>query len=331
VPEQAAARDCPVALAPFGIVEVEDAPGLRGCPANRAATRLLGEGCAAPARLGDVAPRLADLVSFHRLQDGALLELPAESGRGRTAFRLRRTSTSLLLYAEPVDGDGSTLRRATAATAHEIRHPASTILGIAESLEAAGSSLSDEQQRRLIGSVVGQARLLDRVTADLLTAAQAQHGTLRSESVRVQPSEIIEHVVAHRERVRVNVSDGRPVLAEPGRLQQMLENLLSNAEKYALAPYTVTVRPEREPEREPENEPEQGRVCIDVEDTGPGVPPEFREHLFEEFSRAGGAQAPGTGLGLYVVRTLAEAHGGSAAYAPRPGGGSVFTLALTAG
>ena len=60
------------------------------------------------------------------------------------------------------------------------------------------------------------------------------------------------------------------------------------------------------------------------------MPPEFVDRLFLEFSRAEGTDAGGTGLGLYVVRTLATAQGGTVGYAPRPGGGAVFTLTLPA-
>ncbi len=69
---------------------------------------------------------------------------------------------------------------------------------------------------------------------------------------------------------------------------------------------------------------------IDVVDEGDGVPPEFRDRLFDEYSRANDKVANGTGLGLYVVRTLAQAQGGTVEYTPRRGGGSVFTITLNA-
>jgi signal transduction histidine kinase len=72
-------------------------------------------------------------------------------------------------------------------------------------------------------------------------------------------------------------------------------------------------------------------VHVSVEDSGPGVPEEFREQLFEEFSRAQDAGARGTGLGLFLVRSLAQAQDGGADYRPRPSGGSVFTITLPEG
>ena len=65
-------------------------------------------------------------------------------------------------------------------------------------------------------------------------------------------------------------------------------------------------------------------------DSGDGVPEEFQELLFHEYTRAGGSVATGTGLGLYVVRSLAEAMGGSVTYAPSASGGATFTVALPA-
>ncbi|MEV7430946.1 ATP-binding protein [Nocardioides sp. NPDC092400] len=106
--------------------------------------------------------------------------------------------------------------------------------------------------------------------------------------------------------------------ADPLRLEQMLTNLLGNAHKYGAAPYTVHVRPDGD------------LVSIDVVDAGDGVPEEFRASLFREFARAHGTVATGTGLGLHVVRTLAEAQSGRASYAPGPYGGSVFTISLRA-
>jgi signal transduction histidine kinase len=105
------------------------------------------------------------------------------------------------------------------------------------------------------------------------------------------------------------------------RLEQMLGNLVGNALKYGRAPFVVGVRPHSEDPK---------LLAIDVTDAGDGVPEEFQDQLFREFTRAGGSVATGTGLGLYVVRSLAEAMGGSASYSASASGGACFTLALPA-
>ena len=149
-------------------------------------------------------------------------------------------------------------------------------------------------------------------------SAQADSGSPGHQRQVVRPGPVIEGVLTHRQHVGVRIEDDRAVLVDPHRLGQMLENLVDNAEKYGAPPVAVRVRGLGD------------RVCIDVEDGGSGVPAEFRERLFEEFSRADDARGPGTGLGLFVVRSLAEAQGGTATYVPGPFGGSVFTLTFPA-
>ncbi len=126
--------------------------------------------------------------------------------------------------------------------------------------------------------------------------------------------------VEGREDIEVVIDDDRDVQADPLRLEQMLTNLISNAHKYGAAPFTVHVRADEHPHR----------VAIDVVDRGDGVPAEFRPQLFTEFTRAHRAVAAGTGLGLYVVRTLARAQGGDVVHRAGAGGGSVFTITLCA-
>jgi signal transduction histidine kinase len=207
------------------------------------------------------------------------------------------------------------LRRVIATTAHEIRTPVTVLTVVAESLRAATDPRDTEQ---LLARLDRQARLLDRISADLLVSAQAHRGSPGHQRQVVRPGPVIEGVLAHRHHVGVRIEDDRAVLVDPHRLDQMLENLVDNAEKYGAPPVAVRVRGLGD------------RVCIDVEDAGSGVPTEFRDRLFEEFSRADDAPGPGTGLGLFVVRSLAEAQGGTATYVPGPFGGSVFTVTFPA-
>lgn len=301
-------------MAPYGVLELADEPLFRVVYANTVAQRLLVERCTPGTPLSLAAPELAGLVAFHRLENDASFEVVLPGGAVRAT--LRRTGWSVLVYLDSTAEDVGLLRRAIATTAHEIRGPVAVICGIAETI--GGPELDTEQRDRLMGSVARQARMLDSITADLLTAAQIQRGTLRIDLQTVDPRSVVESVVADRYDVTVRVDDPRPVRADPLRLEQMLTNLLGNAHKYGAAPYTVHVRPDGD------------LVSIDVVDAGDGVPEEFRASLFREFARAHGTVATGTGLGLHVVRTLAEAQSGRASYAPGPYGGSVFTISLRA-
>ena len=96
----------------------------------------------------------------------------------------------------------------------------------------------------------------------------------------------------------------------------MLGNLVSNAVKYGAAPIEIEVRAD------------ERFASVRVVDHGVGVPPEFRERLFGQFARAEGMRVNGMGLGLFVVRSLTEAQGGSAWYEPVPEGGSAFCFSL---
>lgn len=305
-------------VAPYGVVELADEPLFRIVHANPMGARLLGtEKTGTP--LGMVAAELAALVSYHRLDSDASFETEVDGGRVRAT--LRRTGWSILVFLDSAAEDVGLLRRAIATTAHEVRGPVAVLCGIAETLAWDGQEMASDQQDRLLASVARQARILDQITADLLTAAQIQRGTLRVDLQVVEPRSIVQGIVESRFDVDVTYDDTRAVRADPLRLEQMLTNLLSNAHKYGEAPYLVHVRPSLA---------DPGMVCIDVVDHGEGVPVEFRDHLFREFARAHGAVATGTGLGLYVVRTLAHAQQGDVSYAPGTEGGSVFTISLCA-
>lgn len=213
------------------------------------------------------------------------------------------------------------LRRTVAVTAHEIRGPVTVLKALAETL--ANQDVADDPAQRaaLMSSVARQARLLDGITGDLLVVAQTERGTLQLDRRPVDPAEVVGAVLSDEQvATEVVVLDPRFVDADPLRLEQMIANLVRNAIRHGAAPIEITVRPD----------PIAALVAIDVADRGPGVPEEFRSRLFDEFARAPGSTATGIGLGLHVVQTLADRHGGSVAYQPREGGGAVFTLRIPA-
>ncbi len=308
--------------APMGIVELADEPLFRIVFANPAAQRLLGSTSRTGTPLGFASAPLASLVSYHRLDADATFEVELDGASVRAT--MRRTGSSLLVFLDSARDDVGMLRRAIATTAQEVRGPVAVICGIAEAHEWDDGDLGPEERSRLMTSVARQARVLDTMTADLVTAAQVQAGTLRADLRPVRVEALVASVVDDRHRgdadppVEVRVDDERAVRADPSRLRQMVGNLLGNALRYGRAPFLVHVRGDG------------ARVCIDVVDHGPGVGEAVRAHLFGEFTRASDAVATGTGLGLYVVRALAEAQDGSVSYEPGRYGGSVFTISLAA-
>jgi signal transduction histidine kinase/DNA-binding NarL/FixJ family response regulator len=302
-------------LAPFGFLQVRAGRIMR---ANREAGRLLGDLSTPDLPLESAAPVLAaHLLAMPAFDVPTFLEL-GDPPR-QVLVTVRRSGDDHVLYLQSQSGDeADLLRRAIATAAHEIRGPVAVLMGMAETLNVHADDLSQAEQERMLGSILRQTRLLDSITADLLAAGQAQHGTLALQMEKVDTTELVRAVVDDGFDLTL-VEDSRArVLTDPLRFQQMLTNLLSNARKYGAPPFLVRIT-------------SQGsQVSIDVEDNGPGVPEDFRPHLFQEYSRAPGTSARGTGLGLFVVRALAEAQGGSVTYAPRDPQGSVFTLRLPA-
>ncbi len=154
-------------------------------------------------------------------------------------------------------------------------------MGVAETLTIHGHELTAAERERMLAAIGRQTRLLDNITADLLAAGQAQHGTLAVQLEQVDPADIVRSVVDDTFDLTL-VNDHRPlVVTDPMRLQQMLGNLLSNARKYGEPPFEVRVTPAG------------SHVSIAVEDSGPGVPEAFRPRLFQEYSRAPGQPRPG--------------------------------------
>jgi len=110
-----------------------------------------------------------------------------------------------------------------------------------------------------------------------------------------------------------------PVLVDPGHLQQMVTNLVSNAGKYGRPPIEVSAEVRVD-----------GWVEVRIRDHGNGIPAAFVPRLFDRYTRADARQAHGTGLGLFIVRHLAEANGGSITYDPDGAPGACFVLRLEA-
>jgi signal transduction histidine kinase len=193
---------------------------------------------------------------------------------------------------------------------HELRTPLTSIRGYVELLEE-DERLSDEQQRYL--AVVGRntSRLLDLV-GDLLFLAQVDAGKLAFELRPVELDLLVEECVeaslpaADAKGIELVSSAQRlpsPLQGDPGRLAQVLDNLVSNALKFTPAGGRVEVRLSAM----------DGVALIEVEDTGLGLAANEQEQLFERFfrsSRASENAIPGTGLGLAIAKTIVERHGG---------------------
>jgi signal transduction histidine kinase len=254
------------------------------------------------------------------LQKGAtpeeIVSLIAQTASGAASSPVSLAATSPALELNQADIDQ--LQDAMATAAHELRSPATILIGLAHTLSRRRAALEEVTVLKLLDAIVRQARVLDRVTSDLLTASHSSRGTV---SVAIEPMPLRPALegaavaIGEGTEVQVECPDDIWVQADRVRVDQMLGNLLSNAVKYAIAPLRITA------------EESDAHASVRIIDCGPGVPDDFQARLFEQYSRAGGMAASGTGLGLYVVKSLAEAQGGNAWYTPA-GGGSAFCFSL---
>ncbi|MCC6178933.1 MAG: PAS domain S-box protein [Chloroflexi bacterium] len=204
-----------------------------------------------------------------------------------------------------------------AMVGHELKGPLTAVRGFAELMARTGS-FSD----RATSTIVRQSQRLERLVDELLDASRLATGRITLECSAVDLAELARAVV-EQAQVLPDASVTELVVAERvslcwgdrDRLEQVLQNLLSNAYKYAPVGIVRVLVDEFE-----------GMPRVAVEDEGPGIPVDIASRLFERFTRsqATARTAPGLGLGLYIGRMLVEAHGGLIAASSRPEGGARF-------
>jgi two-component system sensor histidine kinase KdpD len=206
-----------------------------------------------------------------------------------------------------------------ATVSHELRTPLTSIRG---AIAAARRPVSDEQRAELFDVVERQTDRLATMVEEMFAAAQLErHGSApllrRIELASLVRLVALDSQVAGRP-VKVEAPETCEVRADPEAMRRIVTNLVENAHKYGAAPIRLIV------------EPDGDRVMLSVVDSGPGVPMAEREKIFERFYRAEHTRdnRPGIGLGLPIVRGLAEACGGSVWVEDAPGGGAAFRVSL---
>ncbi|PZV05163.1 MAG: hypothetical protein DCF32_11530 [Leptolyngbya sp.] len=215
-----------------------------------------------------------------------------------------------------------------AILSHELRSPLNPILGWAKLLQT--KKLDAAKTTRALETIERNAKLQTQLIDDLLDIAKILRGKLKIEPASVDPGFVIEAAIetvqaaadAKAIRIETDLPDIGPIQGDGARIQQIVWNLLTNAIKFT---------------------PERGQITIQlaqvdhwaqlkVTDTGQGIRPEFLPHIFESFRQADTSitrQFGGLGLGLAIVRYLAEAHGGTiSADSPGEGQGATFTVSL---
>jgi two-component system sensor histidine kinase ResE len=322
---------------------------------QRLATTIqsLGDGlvmCDNDDRITSMNPRAGELVGTLRVgsrahgADSPLPELHDALAREVTVRRegdLALAVTAARL-AGPEGGVVWTLRDITerarleqaksdfvATASHELRSPLTSIKGFIELLETTNAENLTERQHEFITIALQSTDRLVELVNDLLDVARIESGQFeihpRATDLRETVTEVaalIEpRMQAKNQRLELQIYDPRPpAFADPGRIRQVITNLVTNAHLYTPEGGVVTLRLEGD----------QQMTRITVIDTGQGVSPEESRRLFDRFFRGSTDErrSPGTGLGLSIVKSLVDLHGGSIDVDSAIGRGTTFTVRL---
>ncbi|HEY4236689.1 MAG TPA: ATP-binding protein [Gaiellaceae bacterium] len=213
---------------------------------------------------------------------------------------------------------------------HELRSPMAAVIGAARTLQDRWRMLTADQRESFLALIGDETARLAELVGDVLDTSRIEAGTFsyRFEEVDLGRivDEAVETAVLAQQDVPV-VASVRGALPEirgdRARLRQVLGNLIENAVKYSPEGGEVRVSAAAA----------NGAVRIAVRDAGPGIPGDQQGRIFEKFGRVDvpGASKPGTGLGLFIARSIAEAHGGSLDVSSGAEPGSTFTLTLPVG
>lgn len=292
------------------------------------ATREVGKG-----RWNAPLPRatsteIAQLADDFRAMTAALANLDRENRRYRehleemVASRTRELEEAyhrMKAMAESKD-------QFVATVSHDFRSPLAIILSAVQTMSA-DPGMRDEVRRQFLARAERQCKRLGGLVNDLLDLARIENRETVFERVLLSEvvEESLESVRAAFEARRVSLVYAPPAEAvaadvDRGHVGRALANLVDNALKFTPPSGRVVV----------DLRSDDGEALISVSDTGPGIPDEEREHVFERFfqGREGHALGSGSGLGLAIVAGVARRHGGSVAVTSAEGGGSTFELRL---
>ena len=259
------------------------------------------------------------------------VEVPNRDEIGTLAADVNRMSDELQRLYQELETASRHKSDFLATMSHELRTPLNAIIGFSEVLHEQMFGELNERQLVYVKDVLAAGEHLLSLINDVLDLAKIEAGSMELELSQVAIPEVLRSAVSlHSERasrggVELSLTtepEQITISADGRRVRQIVFNLLSNAVKFTPVEGRVDVSARVD----------DGQVEITVADTGPGIAPEERETIFEEFKQAtNGKRAEGTGLGLPLSRKLVELHGGRLWVESAAGNGSTFRFTLPVG
>ena len=258
----------------------------------------------------------------NRIGAEQLTERLEETGADDELDRLARTLNGMLAR---LDGAFSQVRRFTADASHELQTPLTILKGELE--VALRSRRSTEEYRETLQSGLDEVNRMIHLVDGLLLLARSEAGVLERRRQLVDMAELVHQVAsrlkvladAHSIELTVEAAEPVLVLGDSEHLSRLLSNLAENGIKYTGPGGKVTVSLEQLGDR----------AAVRIADTGPGIPEEMREQIFQPFFRCPDAISHrGVGLGLSIARSIAQAHDGSLEVESSPQQGCTFKLLL---
>jgi len=213
--------------------------------------------------------------------------------------------------------------------AHELRSPLTSVKGFTATLLAKWTRFTDDQKLVMLETVNADADRVTRLITELLDVSRIESGRIEVHRELVDIPARIRKVIGGRvaagdaeDRFRIEVADELPeTWLDVDKVDQILVNLIENATRHGAGTVTTVVQP-----TVLAGVP---GVAVSVRDQGPGIAPELASRVFRQFWRA--KRRGGAGLGLFIVKGLVEAHGGTIAVHQAPGGGAEFRFIMPAG
>jgi signal transduction histidine kinase len=259
---------------------------------------------------------------------GYVRDTNGHGGLGRQSRAVRRLA--ITLRGTPQRERAERTRADLVSTvAHELRSPLTSVKGFTATLLNKWPRFTDNQKLVMLETVNADADRVTRLITELLDVSRIESGRIEVHRELVDIPEQARKVIAGRvaagdaeDRFRLDVSFGLPeTWLDADKIFQILANLIENALRHGAGTVTIMVEPTRADE--------PAGVAVSVRDQGQGIAPELASRVFRQFWRV--KRRGGAGLGLYIVKGLVEAHGGTIAVHEAPGGGAEFRFTMPAG